>query len=95
MENMFLTGSPVKEDNKIFIRTVTHYYTGVVTAFNEKEILLKDAAWIADTGRFGQAIANGTFDEVEVYPDDMIVSVSRDAIVDVCEWKHDLPRQTK
>ena len=34
------------------IRTVTMIDTGILVAVTEHEIILRDAAWIADTGRF-------------------------------------------
>lgn len=57
------------------------------------EIVLADAAWIADSGRFSVALATGTLSEVEPYPGECIVS--RGAIVDVSLWAHPLPRVPK
>jgi len=79
---------------KLFIRTVTHYYTGKVISFDKDEIILDQAAWVADTSRWSIALEKGTLSEVEPYPDGP-VAIARGAIVDYCEWKHDLPRQTK
>lgn len=78
---------------KVFIRTVTHYYTGCVVAVSNDEVLLKDAAWVAATGRWAQALTEGTLDEVEPYPGK--VSVCRGAMVDVAQWMHDLPTEIK
>jgi len=76
-----------------FVRTVTHYYTGRLLAVYDDALVLGDAAWIADTGRFGAALASGSLNEVEPYPDKVIVS--RGAIVDACVWLHPLPRGAK
>ncbi len=38
------------------IRTVTMIDTGRLVKVTEHELVLEDAAWIADTGRFMQAI---------------------------------------
>ena len=46
------------------IRTVTMIDTGRVTAVYEHEIVLEDAAWIADTGRFQDALKMCEFSEV-------------------------------
>ena len=86
-------GSPYRVGTKVFVRTVTHYYTGRVLASDHLELLLEDAAWIADTGRFSAALKDGTLNEVEPFPD--VVSIGRGAIVDVCEWLHELPRTVK
>ena len=81
--------------NNVFIRTVTNYYTGRVVAMDKEFIHLDRAAWVADTGRFSEAISKGTLNEVEPYPDELIVSVSRGGLIDACLWVHDLPRAVK
>jgi hypothetical protein len=80
---------------KVFIRGVTMAYTGEVVACTDCEVSLRKAAWIADTGRFAQAMAGGTFSEVEPYPDDMIVHVNREAYSDWHEVTFELPRSQK
>ena len=77
----------------VFIRTVTMNFTGRISAVYPGEIVLEDAAWIADSGRFADALAKGTLSEVEPYPGSVIVS--RGAIVDVSPWAHPLPRSVK
>lgn len=75
------------------IRTVTHYYTGRLTAVNDAELLLSDAAWIADTGRYANSVKSGALSEVEPVEGPLVLS--RGAIVDAVEWKHALPRDQK
>lgn len=41
------------------IRTVTMYYTGRLQSVWPGELVLSDAAWIADTGRFSTALSTG------------------------------------
>lgn len=77
----------------VFVRTVTHYYTGKFRGIADGFLRLDDAAWIADTGRFGVALAKGSLAETEPYPGSCYVSVG--AIVDISEWAHDLPRTAK
>ena len=79
----------------VFIRTVTHHYTGSVVGIANGFMWLTKAAWIADDGRFAQCIAEGKVNEVEPYPDDMLVPVALSAFVDFCEWRHPLPRVQK
>lgn len=78
---------------KIFIRTVTYHLTGRITAIHGNFLTLEDAAWIADDGRFTQAIDDGKLSEVE--PVKCKVRVNTDSIVDAYEWNHDLPREQK
>jgi hypothetical protein len=77
---------------KVFVRTVTNYYTGRLVS-TEGYLHLEDAAWIADTGRFANALETGKLNEIEPYPADCWVSAG--AVVDLCEWRHDLPRNQK
>lgn len=74
---------------QLLIRTVTMTLTGRVTGTSATWILLDDAAWIADTGRFADAIKTGDVAEVEPMGDH--VRVARAAIVDVTPWTHPLP----
>lgn len=78
-----------------FIRALTYHYTGRVVASNDKFVTLRDAAWIADSGRFATALATGEMEEVEPYPDDSECYVVWANIVDFCPWYHPLPRTQK
>ena len=78
---------------KYLIRTVTSYYTGRITAITETDLVLGDAAWIANTGRFHTVLATGLLDEVEPFIHPVIVS--RGGIIDATVWTHDLPREQK
>lgn len=86
---------PMPVGTKVFIRTVTHHYTGRVTAVAEDEVELSEAAWIADDGRFHDAMTKGILSEVEPYADGQRVVVNRTAIIDWAEWQHDMPRSQK
>jgi hypothetical protein len=75
------------------IRTVTMIDTGRVVAVTPLEIILEDAAWIADTGRFSDAVEKATFGEVEPFPDGRVI-LGRGAIIDAVKIKT-LPRSRK
>jgi hypothetical protein len=79
--------------SNVIIRTVTMIYTGIVIAVDAHTIVLGDAAWIADTGRFSTALETGRLAEVEPYPD--TVFVARSCVVDITFWPHTLPRTAK
>lgn len=76
-----------------FIRTVTHHYTGRLEAVYQKELVLSEVAWIADDGRFHNALATGQFNEIEPMIGNVIIG--RGSIVDASIWGHELPRQVK
>lgn len=74
------------------IRTVTMIQLGRLKAVTEKELLLEDACWVADTGRFNEALEKGTLSELEMFQRDVIVG--RGAIIDATEWISELPKNT-
>ena len=63
------------------IRTVTMIDTGRLVAVTSQELVLEDAAWIPDTGRFAQAVEKAEFGEVEPFPAGRVI-IGRGAIVD-------------
>lgn len=75
------------------IRTVTMVDTGRVVAVTQHEVVLEDAAWIADTGRFAQAVEKAEFGEVEPFPSGRVI-VGRGAIIDAVKITV-LPRSQK
>ena len=91
--------APVEETNAlegqaVIVRTVTHYYTGRVESLTDRWLVLTDCAWIADTGRWSEALKNGTLNEIEPFPDGA-VWVNVGAVIDIAAWAHALPRKTK
>jgi len=84
---------PFKIGGTYLFRLVTNYWTGRVVSVGEHEIVIEDAAWIADTGRFHDALITGSLNEVE--PVDGLVIIGRGALVDTTEWRHALPRDQK
>ena len=84
---------PFKVGDNYFIRTVTYFATGRVKAIVGQFLVLEDAAWIADTGRFMEAIMEGKLNEVEPVSVDMFINLN--SITDAFVWKHKLPRTQK
>lgn len=88
-----VNGVPFEIGSAYLIRTVTMTLTGRVTAVIGPFLVLEDAAWIANTGRFSECIGEGTVEECE--PVQVSVRVSIPSIVDAYDWTHVLPRNTK
>lgn len=65
------------------IRTVTMIYTGRLKAQSKTELLLSEAAWIAETERWAQTCKDEVFKEVEPYYRDVVLF--KGAILDVTE----------
>jgi hypothetical protein len=77
---------------KWFFRTVTYHVVGRVKRIVGGFFYMEDAAWVADSGRFMQAIKDGKLNEVEPVGD-WIVAIG--SIVDGGPWKHALPKEQK
>ena len=75
---------PYKLGANYFIRTATYHHTGRLTCVTDTELVLEDAAWIADSGRFTQALGNCEFSEVEMFPRGSHVIINRLAVIDAC-----------
>ena len=84
--------TPFQIGKSYFIRTVTYHLTGKVKAVCGQFLILEKAAWIADSGRFAEAINKGTLNEVEPVGD-AIVNI--DSITDAFPWIHKLPESQK
>jgi hypothetical protein len=84
---------PWKIGEAYLIRTVTYFLVGRLTWVGTTELVLLDAAWVADTGRFATALATGRFSEVEPFSGPVIVG--RSAIIDATAWPHVLPLAQK
>jgi hypothetical protein len=78
-----------------FIRTVTHHLTGKLIEVWPTELVLIDAAWIADDGRLMDALKKGEFNEVEPFPDDVRVVIGRGSLIDAQILGNKLPRSQK
>jgi len=99
-----LVGDPVQETlsnvsdkdfevgKNYFVRTVTFYVVGKVTKITNNMVHFEQASWIADTGRFADAIKTGDFNEIEPVG---IWFVSLGAIVDGGPFNHTLPTKQK
>jgi hypothetical protein len=84
-------------EQKWFFRTVTYHSVGRVRrrmlgAGNSIILVLEDASWVADSGRFMGAIKDGSLSELEPVGD-MLINLS--AVVDAFPWRHPLPMEQK
>ena len=76
-----------------FFRTVTYHLTGRVTkVIGDNLLVLEDAAWIANSGRFRTALKDGLLDEVEPVGE-AIINLS--TVTDMFPWSHPLPTVQK
>lgn len=83
----------IETGKRYIVRTITHYHVGELVAIDKNWLVLDKASWIPDTGRWSTCLENGTFAEIEPFPDP--VFVNRESIVDVTFWRHELPQKAK
>ena len=76
-----MSDHPYQIGQAYFIRTITHHYTGRLQKVFEHELVMTEAAWIADDWRFADALKNAEFVEIEPYPDGDVI-IGRDAVLD-------------
>ena len=77
---------------KFFFRTVTYHMTGRVKKIIGSIVELENAAWIADSGRFMNAIKEGKLNEVEPVGR---AYLNINTVVDFFNWNHPLPMEQK
>jgi len=77
---------------KFFFRGVTYHLLGRVKRKVGSFLVLEDASWIADSGRFMQTIMDGVVKEVEPVEE---AYINLEAVVDFFPWKHSLPTVQK
>jgi hypothetical protein len=67
----------------VFVRTVTYHYTGKVENVTGSFVKLSHVAWIADSGRFYDALKKEEFDEVEPFVSPIFLNI--ESIIDFTE----------
>lgn len=77
---------------KWFFRTVTYHMVGKVERLIGKWVKLTGASWVADSGRFMDAIKKGELEEVEPVGE---CFVNLDTVTDFFPWLHKLPKDQK
>lgn len=75
-----------------FFRTVTYHIVGKVVRRFGMILQLESASWVADSGRFMNAIKNGELDEVEPTGSCFL---NLNTVTDFYSWKHKLPKEQK
>lgn len=85
------------EGEKVLIRTVTNYLVGEVVGVQPvgetSFVVLKDASWVADMKRFYNTLKDGFPKDAEIEPATGYCAVNVGSIVDVYEWRHELPTE--
>ena len=75
----------------VFIETFGKHFLGRVKAADYTTVTLEDASWVADSGRFGEFLARGLADGMEVEPVGE-VTIQLMYISAKYPWRHALPK---
>ncbi len=89
---------PFEIGKKYFVQTVTQYRLGEVEDIKGKFIIWKaKSVWVADTGRFTNAMKHGfaslELAEIEIY--EQRGGTHIDSIVNYMDWNLDIPTEQK
>lgn len=76
------------------LRTVTMIDVGRLVEVTDQELVLENASWIADTGRWNEFLKSGKYSECEPFPDGRVI-VGRGALIDAMVWTHGEVRVVK
>lgn len=76
--------------NNFFFRTVTYHFIGKVVGRLGDILMLKNASWVADSGRFTDCIKSGILNEVEPLGN---WNINLSTVTDFGDWKHKLPTE--
>ena len=91
-EKCNLAGLQDMVGKSFFLRTVTYHMVGTVTRTFGQIVQLENASWVADSGRFMDAIKDGNLLEVEPVGE---WYVNMATVTDFGQWKHALPTEQK
>ena len=84
--------TPFEIGKAYFIRTATYHHVGRISAIIGGFLLLEEDSWVADSGRFMQAIKEGILNEVEPVG---AAGININSVVDFFPWVHALPTKQK
>jgi hypothetical protein len=88
---------PFEIGRNYLIRTVTMSHVGRLEAVYDDTLVLADASWVADTGRFNDAIKSGldalNSSEIEPFVNNLIIG--RGALIDMTIYNFSLPTKQK
>ena len=84
---------PWELGKKYMIRTVTMHDHGTLVGVTDHELVLSQAAWIADSGRWYDFLTKKRPSEVEPFPQDRLVIIGRGAIIDAVQLDEQFKEQ--
>lgn len=89
--------TPLRENNKVFIRADQRHWIGRVHSVDEREVVIESPTWMTYIPKLNDTLTSGiqNEDKYDVLPKETFVSIPWAKIQDACDWKHDLPSEKK
>jgi len=78
-----------------FIRTKDMMYTGTLQKIYQHELVFVIVSWILDTGPITKTLITGDFREVDPYPENCQVIITRESAKEMIKIDFPLPREVK
>lgn len=86
--------TPFLVGRNYLVRTITMIDVGKVKAVIGNFLVMEDASWIGDTGRFYECLTKtDVFNEIEPFKFDVYINLN--SIVDATLWPFELPKAPK
>jgi hypothetical protein len=91
------TDQPFVIGTAYLFRTIGYHWLGRVKAISGKFLILTEASWIADTGRYSEALEGKitSLPSSEIEPAKRDVIINSDHITDASEYPFQLPKDLK
>lgn len=88
---------PVEVGKAYLFRTIGYHWLGRVIAVNGRWLTIDDASWVADTGRYSEAISGkiGSLSSSELEPSPRPVLLNSDHVTDAVSYPFEIPRSLK
>lgn len=94
IESVLYPRTPFEIKKNYLIRTVTMIDIGRVKAIIGSFLVLENASWIGNTGRFHECLKKtDIFEEIEPFHQDAILNLN--SIIDATPWPYELPVAAK
>jgi hypothetical protein len=77
-----------------FVQTITNYWLGTVAAVDGSVVTLRQAYWIADTGRFGEFTSGLPCKKMKYEVLAAPVQINLDGALTVMPYPHEFPPET-
>ena len=86
--------SPIRQNNRVFIRGDQRHWIGIVHDSDELQIVLESPTWMTYIPKLNDTLEKGVQaeDKYDVLPKETFLVIPWSKVQDACDWKHELPK---